>query len=128
MTEASYQQAKVLMRQLVYMRGKISQAKKSFLKLAENENKYNATGDTDLAEKARQNKDRAADRLQFYKTMFALTVFPLADLPTKPGQQYCRICQTPISVIDNVEYCTDCQDNQNIPKYDYKDRNNKEVS
>lgn len=125
MTEASYQQARVLMRQLNYLRGLITAQKGEVAKWTAIEAHNLENGKSTNAVRARIEKE--IQKLDKLRGQFAAIQFPPADLPnTKKDAQFCRICQTEIE--KHLEYCIDCDQNKNIPKYDFKNRPDKEVS
>jgi hypothetical protein len=124
MTEESFQRARKLMQQLNYLRGQITEAKARVGTWTRIEDICARDG-KDTA-KAKQMIDRAMRRLAELRALFAAIVFPPHDLQTpKSAVNYCRVCQTQIPV--NDQYCYDCNQNSNLPKYDFKHENNKDV-
>lgn len=126
MTEESYQQARKLMQQLNYLRGQITTAKNAVAKWTRLEAVYAATGNMKQEENAKTYLVNAINHLGGLRKMWDAIQFPASNLPTpRVSQAYCRICQMPISTSE--QYCPQCEENINIPKYDFKHRSDKEV-
>lgn len=123
MTEASFTQARKLMQQLNHLRGKITCAKNNVSRWTHAEMLHRENLEPAKAANANRMLLRAIQELDKYKAMFAAIQFPPADLPPIKDAKYCRICQQPIA--QQEQYCLTCDTNQNIPKYDFKNTDDK---
>lgn len=127
MTDASYRQAQTLMRQLNHLRGLITQAKESVGKWTRMEMSYRENLENEKADGAKKALLAAMHKLDRLRDIYAAIQFPAHDLPNEQlGEKFCRICQTQIE--STREYCVTCETNQKLPKYDFKNRNDKAIS
>lgn len=127
MTEASYQQARKLMQQLNYLRSEITKAKGTVAMWTRMEMSYREQLKEGQANGAHKKLLKAMEVLQEKRRMFVAIQFPPSDLPAEMATaKLCRVCHDLIN--NDQEYCLTCYDNQNIPKYDFKDPNNKGFS
>src|SRR5688572_20191869 len=124
MTEESFQRARKLMQQLNHLCGLITKAKGDVARWTTLEDM--CTRDGKDSTKAKEMLDRSIRKLSELRAQFASIIFPPHDLQTpKSPINYCRVCQTQIPV--NDQYCHDCNENSNLPKYDFKNENNKDI-
>jgi hypothetical protein len=124
MTDASYKQAQKLMRQINHLRGQITGAKNEVGRWTKTEMFHRDQLQHDKADGAKKCLIIAMQKLERLRNVYAAIKFPPNDLPEIQNISYCRICNERIQQID--EYCQTCYENQNIPKYDHKNRDNKE--
>lgn len=125
MTDASYKQAQKLMRQLNHLRSEISKQKGQVARWTAIESSNLELGKSIANVTVRIRKE--IEKLNSLKNMYAAIQFPAHDIPNeKINEKFCRICQTQISNDD--EYCLICYENQNIPKYDFTNKNDKDFS
>lgn len=121
MTEASYQQARILMRQIVYLKSQINAKKKNLAAIGHTVASAQANGNDHLAKKAMEVFGRVEDELNKMRATMAAIVFPPSDLPEQAiTAKLCRICQTEIEKSEH--YCFDCNSNQNLAKYNFAHR------
>lgn len=125
MTEASYQQTRKLMQQLKYLRGLITAAKADVGKWTRMEMVFRDQLKHSNADGAKKMLAIAMEKLDQLNKTWASIKLPPSDLPTTKDVNYCRVCNEMIAQIE--QYCMTCYQNQNIPKYDFKNRNNKKL-
>ena len=107
MTEESYQQARKLMQQANYLRGKITKYKQevgSWTKLED----WNRRELRPLqADAAKKNLERNMKLLERVKAAFAELKLPDSDLPPSPKQvKQCEKCGCEVELGET--YCNDC--------------------
>ena len=107
MTEESYQQARKLMQQANYLRGKITSSKEDVARWTNLEHWYIQEKKELNAKAARRNLDKALAVLDERKARFAAMKFPESDLPeSKKEKRECEMCG--IHVDEGVGYCNGC--------------------
>lgn len=121
MTEASYQQARILMRQIVYLKSQINAKKKILAAVGHAVASAQANGNDDLAKNKMNTFGYVEEELNKMRATMAAIVFPPSDLPEQAiTARLCRICQTEIEKSEH--YCLDCNSNQNLAKYNFAHR------